>query len=360
MNEKSDNKLSPIDRISCPVTTSNYDHILLAHGGGGKLTADLIEKAFLPAFGDPALAERHDGAEFNIEGIRLAISTDSFVVTPLFFPGGDIGKLAVFGTLNDLAMCGARPLFLSAAFIIEEGLPLSTVNLVAESMGQAAKKTGIRLVTGDTKVIERKSGNDLYITTTGIGTIEHDLKIFPKSIREGDKIVLSGDIGRHGIAVMACREGFEFETTIESDCAPLWNQVEILLRNDIEIHCLRDLTRGGLATALVEIAEAAGLRLTIDECLIPVNEPVRGACEILGLDPLYVANEGRFVCFVPEKDTAKTLDWLRTIVPEAVVIGQATGTRKHDEAHRHVVMKTALGTTRIIDRLTGEQLPRIC
>jgi len=360
MKKQPDNRAVPMSAPACPVPPTNYENILLAHGGGGKLTADLIEKLFLPAFGDPALDERHDGAEINIGRIRLAMTTDSFVVTPLFFPGGDIGRLAVYGTLNDLAMCGARPLFLSAAFIIEEGLPLKTVHQVADSMGKAAKSSGIRLITGDTKVIERKSGNDLFVTTTGIGIIEHGLKISPQSIMKGDKIILSGDIGRHGTAVMACREGFEFETTIESDCAPLWNQVEIMLRENIEIHCLRDLTRGGLATALVEIAETSGLRLEIEESLIPVSDQVAGACEILGLDPLYVANEGRFICFVPEKQAGAAIGLLRQSAPNAAIIGQATDTPKKDYSNIRVVMKTPLGTSRIIDRITGDQLPRIC
>ncbi len=360
MNQQPENPQQSIDALACPVPPSRYDNILLAHGGGGKLTADLIEKLFLPAFSDPALGERHDGAEINIGGIRLAMTTDSFVVTPLFFPGGDIGRLAVFGTLNDLAMCGARPLFLSAAFIIEEGLPLKTVHQVADSMGRALKSSGVRLITGDTKVVERKSGNDLFVTTTGIGIIEHNLKISPKSIREGDLIILSGDIGRHGIAVMACREGFEFETTIESDCAPLWHQVEIMLREHIEIHCLRDLTRGGLATALVEIAETAGLRLEIEERRIPIGEQVLGACEILGLDPLYVANEGRFIGFVPEKQAGTALELLKHLAPDAAIIGQATDPRKQDCGNIRVVMKTSLGTSRILDRHMGDQLPRIC
>jgi hydrogenase expression/formation protein HypE len=346
--------------LSCPIPIDEYPNVLLAHGGGGRLTHQLIEKMFLPAFGDPALSQRHDGAVLPLTGARMAFTTDSYVVRPLFFPGGDIGSLAVNGTVNDLAMCGARPVYLSAGFILEEGLPMETLWRVVQSMRTAADRAGVRIVTGDTKVVDRGKGDGIFINTAGVGLIEHDQTIGPKSIQPGDRILLSGDVGRHGIAIMASREGLAFESTVESDSVPLADLVTALLVARIEIHCLRDLTRGGLASGLNEIGEAAGVGMTIDERLIPVREEVQGACEILGLDPLYVANEGRCVAIVPEKDAGRALAILRAhpLGAGACAIGQVG--KKEDHAPAPLVMKTRIGVNRIVDMLSGEQLPRIC
>jgi hydrogenase expression/formation protein HypE len=329
---------------------------MLAHGGGGKLMHDLIERMFVPAFENPLLGERHDGAVFNVANARLAFTTDSYVVKPLFFPGGDIGTLAVNGTVNDLAMCGARPLYLSSGFILEEGLETDTLWQIIQSMKRTAKEADVSLVTGDTKVVDRGKGDKVFINTAGIGVIDHGLQIGPKRVREGDTIILSGDLGRHGIAIMAAREGLEFETAIESDCAPLWPVVKSLLDGGIEIHCMRDLTRGGLASALVEITEACGRQINIEEARISVREDVRGACEILGFDPMYLANEGRFVLFVPERDVERSLEIMRSndhgTVPSRIgtVSGDASG----------VILKSIIGANRIVDMFSGEQLPRIC
>jgi hydrogenase expression/formation protein HypE len=313
----------------------------------------LLESLFLPAFANPLLATQHDGAAFLVNGTRLAFTTDSFVVHPLFFPGGDIGSLAVNGTVNDLAMCGARPLYLSAAFILEEGLPLETLQCVVESMRTAAAAVGVQIVTGDTKVVDKGKGDGLYINTAGLGIVEHQRMIAPQAVCPGDAIILSGDIGRHGMAVMAVREGLEFESPIMSDCAPLTVPVQKLLENNIDVHCLRDLTRGGLASGLVEIAMAAKLRLHVHEQAIAVNEDVRGACEILGLDPLYVANEGRFIAFVAAQDAERAL---QALGEQASQIGEVISSHEYGL----VTLNSTIGATRIIDMLSGEQLPRIC
>jgi hydrogenase expression/formation protein HypE len=284
---------------ACPAPLGDREQVTLAHGGGGRMTNQLIEQLFVRAFGNPALEARHDGACVELGGLRLAFSTDSYVVRPLFFPGGDIGTLAVNGTVNDLAMCGARPLYLSAGFVIEEGLPMATLGRIVGSMQAAARAAGVAIVTGDTKVVDRGKGDGVYINTAGIGVVESGGVIAPSSVRAGDVIVLSGDIGRHGMAVMAAREGLEFESAIESDCAALAAPVAALTAAGVPVHCLRDLTRGGLASAVVEIAQTAGLHLRLDEAAIAVREDVRGACEVLGFDPFYVANEGRFVALVP-------------------------------------------------------------
>ncbi|MBK8139393.1 MAG: hydrogenase expression/formation protein HypE [Chloroflexi bacterium] len=339
--------------LNCPVPVTPNDIIQMAHGSGGTVMHRLLESVFMPAFSDPAFTEQHDGASLSIGGARLAYTTDSFVVRPLFFPGGDIGTLAVNGTVNDLAMCGARPLYLSAGFILEEGLPLDTLKRVVESMRLAAAAAGVAIVTGDTKVVDKGRCDGLYINTSGIGVIEHDLHIAPSSVCIGDNLILSGDIGRHGMAVMAVREGLGFESEIVSDCAPLAAPVLSLIESGIRIHCLRDLTRGGLATTLVEIARSARLRIHIDEAAIPVNEDVRGACEILGLDPLYVANEGRFVAFVSPADTARTLELLG---PESRSIGSVTAA----DDRGILTLRSTIGAVRILDMLSGEQLPRIC
>ena len=344
-------------RLQCPTAWQDTDHVQLAHGGGGRRMHELLEGLLLPSLGNDILRERHDGATLEIAGARLAFTTDSYVVRPLFFPGGDIGSLAVYGTVNDLAMCGARPLYLSSALILEEGLAMDTLRSVVESMRVCAAAVGVQFVTGDTKVVDKGKGDGIFVNTAGIGVIEHKVSISPKNVRPGDAILLSGDIGRHGIAIMATREGLSFESAIESDCAPLWEPVAALLAAGIEIHCLRDLTRGGLSSGLIEIAEGSGTRGVIEEAHLSVREEVAGACEILGLDPLYLANEGRFVAYVPDHEAERALAVLRGVAVsgEAVRIGQVI-----NGPAGMVTMKTRLGTERVIDMLSGEQLPRIC
>jgi hydrogenase expression/formation protein HypE len=317
----------------------------------------LIETMFLPLFDNPLLESRHDGAVIDLKGNRLAFTTDSYVVRPLFFPGGDIGTLAINGTANDLAMCGARPLYMSVGFILEEGLPMETLWRVVRSMKEAAAQAGVQLVTGDTKVVDRGKGDGIFINTAGIGAIEGDLVISPAGVRAGDVLLLSGDLGRHGIAIMAAREGLEFESAIESDCAAVSGLVLELLGSGVAIHCMRDLTRGGLASTLVEIAEASRLHISIEESAIPVREDVRGACEILGFDPLYVANEGRFLAFVAPEDARRALAIARThpLGQGASLVGSVTG-----QPGSLVTMRSRIGATRIVDMISGEQLPRIC
>jgi hydrogenase expression/formation protein HypE len=325
----------------------------MGHGSGGTMMHKLLDKIFMPAFNNPTLAAQHDSSVLAIGGAKIAFTTDSFVVRPLFFPGGDIGTLAINGTVNDLAMSGARPLYLSAAFILEEGLPLETLQRVVDSMQAAAAVAGVQIVTGDTKVVDKGKGDGLYINTAGVGIVEHGLSITPSSVTVGDVVILSGDVGRHGMAIMAVREGLEFESTIMSDCAPLAADVQRLIAAGVTVHCLRDLTRGGLASALVEIAVATRQRIHIHETAVPVCEDVRGACEILGLDPLYVANEGRYIAFVPAIDQARAL---AAMGADARVIGEVQST----EAHGVVTLRSSIGATRILDMLSGEQLPRIC
>jgi hydrogenase expression/formation protein HypE len=343
--------------FTCPVPVGTHTHVQLAHGGGGALTQQLIEQMFVPAFDNPALGERHDGARLDVRGTRLAFTTDSYVVRPMFFPGGDIGALAINGTVNDLAMCGARPQFLSAGFILEEGLEMETLWRVVSSMRAAARAAGVALVTGDTKVVDRGKGDGLYVNTAGLGVIEHAQIVAPSSVRPGDVLLLSGDIGRHGMAVIAAREGLEFESAIESDCAPLAEPVLALFDQGVEVHCLRDLTRGGLATSLVEIAQTSRCHLRIEETAVKVREDVRGACELLGFDPLYVANEGRFVAIVPAADADRALRVLRSFDVSADV--EMIGVVSEAPAGL-VTARSRIGATRMIDMLTGEQLPRIC
>jgi hydrogenase expression/formation protein HypE len=342
---------------SCPLPISQYLHVLMAHGGGGKLMHQLLENVFGKAFSNPILDARHDSAQFEIPAGKLAMTTDSYVVRPIFFPGGDIGSMAVHGTVNDLAMSGARPLYLSCGFIIEEGLPMETLWRVVCSMRDAAQKCGVQIVTGDTKVVDKGKGDGLFINTTGIGVIEHAQKIIPQNVLPGDAVVVSGDLGRHGMAIMAVREGLEFETTIESDSAAVHEPVLALLKNGIEIHCLRDLTRGGLASALNEIAEAAGVKISVEQKKIPVREDVHAACEMLGFDPLHVANEGRFVAFVAAKDAERAVEILRgnEVSAQAAVIGKVV-----EKSAPLVTLKSAIGASRILDMASGEQLPRIC
>jgi len=343
--------------FTCPVPVGTHTHVQLAHGGGGALTHQLIEQMFVPAFDNPALGERHDGARLDVRGTRLAFTTDSYVVRPMFFPGGDIGALAVNGTVNDLAMCGARPQFLSAGFILEEGLEMETLWRVVSSMRAAARAAGVALVTGDTKVVDRGKGDGLYVNTAGLGVIEHAQIVAPSSVRPGDVLLLSGDIGRHGMAVIAAREGLEFESAIESDCAPLAEPVLALFDQGVEVHCLRDLTRGGLATSLVEIAQTSRCHLRIEETAVKVREDVRGACELLGFDPLYVANEGRFVAIIPAADADRALRVLQSFDVSADV--EMIGVVSEAPAGL-VTARSRIGATRMIDMLTGEQLPRIC
>lgn len=338
--------------LACPVPITDYPNVLLGHGSGGRLMHNLLENMIVPSFSNQALEARGDGATLWLGGTRLAFTTDSYVVQPLFFPGGDIGTLAVNGTVNDLAMCGAKPLYLSAGFILEEGLPMETLWQVVQSMQAAARAAGVCIVTGDTKVVDRGKGDGIFINTAGVGVIQHDVALGPSSVCTGDVILLNGDIGRHGMAIMAAREGLQFESAIESDCAPLAAPVMALLDAGVRVRCLRDLTRGGLATSLVEIATTAKLHIHVRENDIPVREDVRGACEILGLDPMYVANEGRFVAFVAPQDVPQALDLLGD---GTVAIGVV-----RDDRPGLVTLESAIGASRIVDMLSGEQLPRIC
>ncbi len=353
-----DAKINPFD-LSCPVPRVADDRIVLAHGGGGRLTHQLIERIFIPAFSNDALEQRHDGAVIPVNGARLAFTTDSFVVRPLIFPGGNIGDLAVNGTVNDLAMCGARPLYLSAGFILEEGLEMNTLRAVVTSMQQAAAEANVKLVTGDTKVVDKGKGDGIFVNTSGIGVVESNVKttVGPASVQPGDAVIVSGDLGRHGIAILSVREGLEFESPVLSDCANVWPAVEALLNAGIEIHCLRDLTRGGLATTLNEIAADRNICIKLEEALIPVDEVVQGACEILGLDPLYVANEGRFAVFVPASQVDTALNVLNKV---EVSQGAVRVGRVEENPGRTVVLQSRIGGNRVVDMLSGEQLPRIC
>lgn len=343
--------------MSCPVPTLTSDRITMAHGGGGRLMQRLIDGVFRPHFSNPALNAAHDGAALTITGARLAFTTDSYVVQPIFFPGGTIGDLAINGTVNDLAMCGARPLSLSAAFILEEGLMVRDLERVVVSMRNAATRAGVAIVTGDTKVVERGKGDGIFITTAGIGVVEYPGDINPAQVRPGDAIIVSGDLGAHGIAIMSVREGLAFDGAAGSDTAPLWEPVAALLAAGVDLHCLRDLTRGGLASALNEIATTAAVSMAVDEMAIPVAPVVRGACELLGLDPLYVANEGRFIAIVAAGDAGRTVEILRRheVSGQAVLAGTVTASPPG-----MVVMTSRIGGSRVLDLLSGEQLPRIC
>lgn len=345
----------PSFALQCPVPQVESERIELAHGGGGLLTHRLIEGLFRPAFAHSPDDLIHDGAVFEIAGAAIAFSTDSYVVRPLFFPGGDIGALAVNGTVNDLAMCGAEPLYLSVGMVIEEGFAVADLRRVVESMRLAAERAGVRLATGDTKVVERGKGDGVYINTSGVGRVLVSRPVSPLRVQPGDTVILSGDIARHGIAIMAAREGLGFEPAIESDCAPLAAPVRRLIESGVELHCLRDLTRGGLATALIEIAEAAKVTIALDAAAIPVSDAVRGACEILGIDPLYVANEGRFAAIVPAGMADLALSVLRRFDPAAAIVGRVEGS-----AELGSVQLSTIGGARPLDMLTGDQLPRIC
>jgi hydrogenase expression/formation protein HypE len=344
--------------FECPLPIQEYDTITLGHGGGGKLSQRLVEQLIVPAFSNEILGQLHDGAMFPCYGGHIAFSTDSFVVRPRFFPGGDIGSLAVHGTVNDLAMCGARPRHISLALILEEGLPLTELRDVIESVRDACEESEISVITGDTKVVERGSADGLYINTTGIGSLMPETQLSPMRVRAGDKIILNGSIGRHGMAIMSVREGLEFESEITSDSAALWPLVEgVLSLTQRRMHVLRDATRGGIASAINEIAQAAEVGVVLEESAIPVDGPVRAACEILGLDPLYVANEGRFVGFVSPDLADEVIDLMEShpLGKDACVIGEVV-----DEHPGLVRMQSGFGGSRVVDMISGEQLPRIC
>jgi len=342
---------------SCPLPLPHHDHIVLGHGSGGKLSAELLERVFLPAFSNPTLDKLDDQAVLQVNGSRLAFTTDSFVVTPIFFPGGDIGRLAINGTVNDLAMSGARPLYLAAAFILEEGLSTEELRRIVQSMSDAAKDAGVQLVTGDTKVVNKGKGDKIFISTTGIGIVERPVNISADRARSGDKIILSGYIGDHGMAILSQRENLEFEGVIESDCAPLHTLVSDMLDVCLDVRCLRDPTRGGVATVLNEIAGRSNAGMLLRELAIPVRETVRGACELLGLDPMYVANEGKLVAIVSPDSADAIVKRMRQnpLGGDARVIGEVVA-----DHPGMVLMETEIGGTRVVDTLFGEQLPRIC
>lgn len=356
-NPRADAEPPNFDGLSCPVALRDYPEIVMGHGGGGKLSAELVEHLFLPAFQNDQLAKLGDSAVLTIGATRLAFSTDSFVVRPLFFPGGNIGDLAVNGTVNDLAMSGAEPLFLSAGFIVEEGFPMDSLAAVAGAMSRAARRAGVQVVTGDTKVVEKGHGDGCYINTAGIGVVPNDIRIAPDQARAGDAVILSGTIGDHGMAIMSVREGLEFEAAITSDSAPLHELVKKMLAVCSNLRTLRDPTRGGVASSLNEIASASNVGIVLDETSIPVNAAVQSACEILGLDPLFVANEGKLLAIVPANEAKQTLSVMQQHEhgQSACIIGRVTS-----DHPKMVVAKTAIGATRVITMQIGEQLPRIC
>jgi hydrogenase expression/formation protein HypE len=350
--------MSPIDfTVACPAPLGRHTTIQLAHGGGGRLTRELIANVFLPAFGAASMHECHDSVVLPARSGPLAFTTDSYVVHPRFFPGGNLGTLAVYGTVNDLAMAGATPLYLSAGFILEEGLAVDELRQIAAAMREAADACGVSICTGDTKVVDRGKGDGVFVNTAGVGVVPEGVVVHPRRIEPGDAVLVSGDVGRHGIAVLSVREGLAFEADVESDCAPLHGLVRSLLRAGIDVHCLRDATRGGLATALGEVALDAGVSIEVEERAIPVCDPVAGACEVLGLDPLYVACEGRMIAWVPEPEAARALEALRAEPggAGAMRIGAVGG-----EPRGMVTMRTRMGSRRLLDLLSGEQLPRIC
>jgi hydrogenase expression/formation protein HypE len=342
--------------LACPRPLTP-ETIQLAHGGGGRLAHDLVARVFLRAFGTPGGAPPHDSALLAVGGERLAFTTDAYVVTPRAFPGGDVGKLAVCGTINDLAMAGAAPLALSAAFVLEEGLPLADLARIVESMRAIAAACEVPLVTGDTKVVDRGKGDGVYLTTAGVGRVPPGVDVRPGRVRPGDAVLISGDVGRHGLAVLTTREGLQFDPPIASDCAPLAALVAALLASGADVHCLRDPTRGGVAAALNEIAAGAGVRIVVDERAIPVDAAVAGAAEVLGLDPLYVACEGRLIAFVPAADAPRALAALRAhpLGAGAAIVGAVEPTPPGE-----VVARTALGSDRLLDLPLGDPLPRIC
>jgi hydrogenase expression/formation protein HypE len=343
---------------SCPLPLLGYPNIVMGHGGGGKLGNELVEHLFVPAFRNPALENLGDAAMLDLASGRIAMSTDSFVVQPLFFPGGSIGELAVNGTVNDLAVSGAEPKFLSASFILEEGFPLNQLAAIVQAMAGAAAAAGVQIVTGDTKVVERGHGDGCYINTAGIGALRAGITVGPHRAQPGDAILVSGTIGDHGMAIMSVREGLEFESQIRSDCAALNGMIAAVLEAaGPAVHAMRDPTRGGLASTLNEIAQASGVGIAIDERSVPVREEVQSACELLGLDPVYVANEGKAVFFVAPEAGEQVLKVLRAhpLGRDAARIGQVTA-----EHPRMLVARTSIGGNRVIPIQIGEQLPRIC
>jgi hydrogenase expression/formation protein HypE len=342
---------------SCPVPKSQYDRILLGHGSGGRLTAELMQRIFLPGYGNEILAALEDQATVSVNGTRIAVTTDSFVVRPLFFPGGDIGKLAIHGTVNDLAVGGATPLFIAAAFILEEGLALDDLIRIVASMRETCEEAGVSLVTGDTKVVDRGKGDQVFITTTGIGMVPESRSLSIRNARPGDCIVVSGTIGDHGIAIMSVREGIEFETVLESDTASLSGLTKSMLEACPNIRCMRDPTRGGLSSALNELAVASGVGVRLEEAAIPVKTEVHAACEILGLDPLYVANEGKLIAVIPQEDAHRLLETMQAhpLGRNAAIIGEVIA-----EPQGLVLMRSVVGGERVVTLLAGEQLPRIC
>ena len=364
-------KPNSLAQLICPAPHPVKDTIVLGHGSGGRLSADLTRSIFLPAFENPVLARLDDQAIVYVNGVRLAITTDTFVVKPLFFPGGDIGSLAVHGTINDLAVGGAKPLFLSAAFIIEEGLSMDVLRRVVDSLRGAAQSAGVEIVTGDTKVVEKGSGDELFINTTGIGLVPEGLELSANRARPGDKVLLSGSIAEHGIAIMACREGLDFECPVESDSAALHGLVARMLDTVTaqpgkeqaappaigQIRCMRDPTRGGVSSTLNEIAEQSHVGIQLEESAIPIREEIRGACEMLGLDPLYVANEGKLIAIVAPEAADSVLRTMRAdpLGQNAQIIGTVV-----ESSAPVVTIRTGLGTTRCVDMLAGDQLPRIC
>lgn len=348
------------DGWTCPIPLQNYPTIVMGHGAGGKMMNDLIQHLFASELHNDLLAQLGDSTtlDFSAEsGQRLAFSTDSFVVSPLFFPGGDIGELAVNGTVNDLAMSGATPIFLSAGFILEEGLKMETLGRITASMAQACKQARVQIAAGDTKVVEKGHGDGVYINTTGIGVIPAGVDIGPNNAKPGDSILVSGTLGDHGMAIMSVREGLQFESQIKSDTAPLNGLVAEMLNASTDIHCLRDATRGGLSAVLNELAVASKVGIEFEEGKVPVSPAVNAACEMLGLDPFYIANEGKLVAFVPEAQAEKILAVMRNnkYGKEAAIIGRVT-----EEHPGMVVAKTAIGSSRVVDLPAGELLPRIC
>jgi hydrogenase expression/formation protein HypE len=348
---------------TCPVPQSRYEHVLLGHGSGGQLTAELIQRLFLPGFANDVLGALEDQATVSlasgngVKSPRIAFTTDSFVVRPLFFPGGDIGRLAVHGTVNDLAVGGARPLYLSAAFILEEGLALADLRRIVDSMRAACREAGVTLVTGDTKVVDRGKGDGVFITTSGIGLVPEGRSLSIHGARPGDRVLVSGTLGDHGIAIMSVREGIEFETVLESDTAPLNGLAEAVLEACPRTRCMRDPTRGGLSSALNELAAGSRVGVVLDETAIPLRPEVRGACEMLGLDPLYVANEGKLIAVVPPEDAGGVLEAMRQhpLGRESALVGTVVA-----EHPGLVILRSRVGGERVVTLLAGEQLPRIC
>lgn len=342
---------------NCPLPKSDYEQVMMAHGGGGKMTQQLIEQLFYPTFRNTYLEQEHDGAVIPMQGNRIAVTTDSFVVNPIFFPGGNIGDLAINGTVNDLACCGAIPMYLTAGFILEEGLPIADLKQIVNTMAMAAQRAGVLIITGDTKVVEKGKGDQIYINTSGIGIVPDSIHISPQNAQPGDVVIVSGLIGQHGITILSTRDSLGFETQIESDTAPLNSLISNLLATIPDVHVLRDPTRGGVSATLNEIAQKAHVTIEINESSLPISKQVASACDLLGLDPLYVANEGIVLIFLPESQAEKALQTLHNNSrgQDATIIGRVT-----EKGKGVVNMKTLYGGHRIVDVMSGEQLPRIC